>query len=559
MLKKLKIRTRLVGGFGIIIVLIIIIAAVSITALDESNASYKHYTQGPARVLLLTKDCRITTNVIARTLRDMTILPTPATTDAYAKFIGESEAALLTTLDTLKSVDDSTDGLIPTYEKALLTWMAEANSIKDMLIAGDTDAALVKIRDVCTPELALLAEQAQHIDSTRRKTMESVAADDILKTNVELLIILGATLISVIFALLAALRITKSIVRPLNTVQEAAELLAQGSLDINIAYTANDAVGMMADALRRATSVLKTYIMDIDRAMGEMANGNFNLGPSQPFIGDFEHIEESITAFIISMSKTIAQIDNAANLVSAGSEQVAHTSQLLADGASEQAASLQDIAFSIELISEKVHHTAQMAAKANSLATAVGGQVIASNDQMRDMVTAMGDISEKSKEIGKIIKTIDDIAFQTNILALNAAVEAARAGAAGKGFAVVADEVRNLASKSADAAKNTTALIEETVAAVSRGNNIAVATADSLNGVVGGAQEITGVINDIAATSQEQSDAVEMVSQAVKEINDVVQTNSATAEESAASSEEMSSQASLLKETIGRFQIVKLK
>jgi len=239
------------------------------------------------------------------------------------------------------------------------------------------------------------------------------------------------------------------------------------------------------------------------------------------------------------------------------SSQVASGAQSLAQGTTEQASSIEEFSATIADISMQIKNTANNADLANREVVSTSEEVINSNSQMQEMKLAMNNINAKSAQISKIIKTIEDIAFQTNILALNAAVEAARAGSAGKGFAVVADEVRNLAQKSADAAKNTTMLIEETVQAVERGSQIVDITAQSMINVVAGSDQVRDFVNDIARTSKEQSDAVSQILIGVEQISSVIQSNSATAEESAAASEELSSQADLLKQHVNQFQIQK--
>ena len=238
-----------------------------------------------------------------------------------------------------------------------------------------------------------------------------------------------------------------------------------------------------------------------------------------------------------------------------GSSQMANGSQVLADGTTKQANAIEELTATITDISKHVQLNAENAAKAEKLSSDVQNKVIFQNEEMTNMLNAMADIEDKSNEIGKIIKTIDDIAFQTNILALNAAVEAARAGAAGKGFAVVADEVRNLASKSAEAAKNTTNLISASIDAVNNGAAIANSTAESMKEVMEISKETNSLIINIATATNEQADAISQVTIGLDQISQVVQQNSATAEETAASCEELSGQSRLLKEQVARFKI----
>ncbi|MEG0839654.1 MAG: methyl-accepting chemotaxis protein [Hydrogenoanaerobacterium sp.] len=361
----------------------------------------------------------------------------------------------------------------------------------------------------------------------------------------------------IVLTFLSYFKIQKSL-KPIAIIDKAAKEISKGNLKIDIAYKSNDELGSLADSLRESAAVLHTYIADIDRAMGEMSDGNFDIAPSQPFIGDFKGIEDSITRFIIMMSTIITQINTAADLVSDESGQLANGSQTLAQGTTEQAGSVQELSSMVTEITEQVRLNAKNSSIANDMAHSAAGAVDGSNEQMSKLLEAMSDINAKSGEISKIIKTIEDIAFQTNILALNAAVEAARAGSAGKGFAVVADEVRNLANKSSEAAKNTTALIEASVNSINKGVELAGKTSSNLAEVVEGASATTKFIAEISKASNEQAEMLKQVMGGVGQISSVVQTSSAAAEESAAASEELSGQSQTLKELVNKFKIKKL-
>ena len=272
------------------------------------------------------------------------------------------------------------------------------------------------------------------------------------------------------------------------------------------------------------------------------------------YVGEFAKMKTAMQNISKTLTATLTQINLAADRVSTGSDQISGGAQALSQGATEQASSIQELSATITDIAEHVKSNAANAEQSSKMANELEREIVLSNDQMQQMISSMHEISNTSNEIGKIIKTIEDIAFQTNILALNAAVEAARAGAAGKGFAVVADEVRNLAGKSADAAKNTTALIEKSIKAVESGVLIADKTAQSLTTVVSSARTVTGNIDKISAATKEQASSISEISMGVEQVSSVVQTNSATAEESAAASQELSSQAQMLKTLAGRFR-----
>ncbi len=357
-----------------------------------------------------------------------------------------------------------------------------------------------------------------------------------------------------IFAFLLAARIRRYLA-PVKDIDYGMQQIADGILHIDVQHESDDELGRLADSMRQMIKNLSLYVDDIDRIMMELAQGNFDITFSQPFIGDFKNIENSITHFIETMSSTLLQIDQSSDQVASGSNQVSSAAQALAQGAAEQSSSVQELSASITEVTTSVAANAQNAQTANESVQQLGIEVTQSNQQMTEMLSAMEEIRSKSEEIVKIIKSIEDIAFQTNILALNAAVEAARAGNAGKGFAVVADEVRNLASKSSESAKNTTLLIESSVQAVQNGYELAEQTAKSLHQVVHGADKISEMIEKISGASQEQSISISQIGLGLEQISSVVQTNSATSEESAAASEELSAQAKMMNDLISQFNL----
>lgn len=364
-----------------------------------------------------------------------------------------------------------------------------------------------------------------------------------------------ATLLLILACVIVIARIfRKKILLPIKVIEQRMLSFAQGDLTVNVEFQANNELGHLADSIRTSMGTTMTYIRDIDRAMHEMSLGNFDLGPTQPFIGDFKHIEESITRFILNISDTFGHLRESSEQVNANSEQVSNSAHSLAQGSTEQAESIERLSSSIAQIAEAVSKNALHSLKAKEIATSASDAVMSSNQQMKSLMTAMDKINSKSGEIGKIIKTIEDIAFQTNILALNAAVEAARAGAAGKGFAVVADEVRNLAGKSAEAAKSTAELIESSISSINEGVLMAGETEKELLEIVRDTNTTTEMISDISAASSEQADTLGGLSYSVEQITAVIHSNSNISEKSAAAAEELSGQAHLMKAFISKFK-----
>ncbi len=344
--------------------------------------------------------------------------------------------------------------------------------------------------------------------------------------------------------------------KPMGELNTAMLEMSKGNLKSMPTHEGNDEIGELCDNLRTTMSNLDIYIKEIQLNLHSFANGDFTYHSDLVFLGDFLAIQTSTEDFRTLMCRSLASLKSAVEQVSTGSDYVATGAQNLAEGSEKQSNSVEVLNQLINSITSQIQENATNVTEVNVAAQQVSVELQSNNKQMDDMMLAMNDIQEKSEGIKKIVKTIEDVAFQTNILALNAAVEAARAGTAGKGFAVVAEEVRNLSTRTSEAVKHTSVLIEDTTTAVARGNDIANATVENLKTIT---EEINGFINTlegIATDSEEQTRAIERINEGVEEISEVMQSNSAVSEESAATSEQLSGQASVMKEEIDQFKLV---
>ena len=374
------------------------------------------------------------------------------------------------------------------------------------------------------------------------------------------LITLITAILAVTVNILLIVSVLRKMLKPLSELEHVANAMAEGSLNVQIDHTSEDEIGSLADCMRTMMERVRILIADLSYTLNEMANANFavELKNKSLYIGDYRPMVVALEDIIGKLNHALLDIKVASEQVNSGADQVASGAQALSQGSTEQASTVEELSAAMEEISNETKRTAQKSGEANGVADLMRTEVGKSNSKMEEMSEAMQDITNKSNEIEKIIKTIDDIAFQTNILALNAAVEAARAGAAGKGFAVVADEVRNLAQKSAEAAKNTTALIEGTIQSVANGGKITEETAAALHIVADNVGKVTELIGEISEASNEQAERISQITNGIEQITAVIQTNSATAEESAAASEELSGQATMMNNLISGFKLQEL-
>lgn len=469
--------------------------------------------------------------------------------DKTGKFLGVANADILT--DTINGLSYST-GEYATAHNYILT--ANSNYVVDTAdkkksgtkFTANHDDGLIQI----TRPLNI-----NGIDEKWTSTF-GVQKAETLQPTVALMLTVGilGTLALLLIGLFVFFMMRKSL-SPVEKIVELSRSMGNGNLHSDIKVNTDDELGELARISKETADRLNEYISEISDTLEQVADGDLNATVKRDYVGDFAPIKKALLTIVSSFNGAFSEIDTAAEQVALGSGQVSNGAQALAQGATEQAASVEELSATVSEIADQVRQNAENASHADAKMQEVRTEIETSSRHMEKMVAAMAQIDDSSDKIGKIIQTIDDIAFQTNILALNAAVEAARAGEAGKGFAVVADEVRNLAGKSAQAAKDTTSLIEASLKQVAEGTRIADETAKALSQAVESVAEVSQKVGQISKASVQQSDAVGQVTLGMEQISTVVQTNSATAEESSAASEELSGQARMLKALVARFKI----
>ena len=549
MLKSLELSKKLILGLGIMVAISAAMMIIAIVSLHDIGGLVNRLYQSPFTVstqsIMLQKEIQN----MGREIRGMVLYEDPSYFDSVLASSGRAKANLA--LVEKRFLGDQQ--LILDMYQSLDEIEAAGKEINRLVAGGKIEEAKNSADiDFRTAMKSGIETSQEIVDFALDKALEFNEDAGIALENATVMLIV-LLVVMVVLCMGVTTVLSRAVSRPISQLTDAAKKLAAGALNIEIDYYSKDEVGTLAEMFREMSGSMKAVIKDIGQQLGAMSNGDFTVAPRAEYTGDYVSIKNALINIRESLSNTLNEINLSADQVFSGSAQVSDSAQTFSEGAADQAGSIEELAAAINEISFQVRETAANMEAARRLTAKAGEQVAVSNRQMEEMLLAMGEIGAKTEQIRAINNTIEEIAFQTNILALNAAVEAAHAGESGKGFAVVAGEVRRLAGKSTDAAKRTSDLIDGTVQAVEKGRKIANITAESLHNVVESTNEVLNTVDKIDEAAQHQAGSIVQVTQEIDQISYVVQNNSATSEESAAASEELSGQAQMLKELVGRF------
>ncbi len=560
-MKNLKVKMKIVVSLGVALMMIVLLGLSALSGVIVMGGVADDYYSISIPAVISLWTARRSVQATEKAALETTIVMTPDELDAV-------EATLI-------SERTNVDTSLNEFVKLAPQFQSDVDKIKDIL--DDT----VAVRSQILSEARKFTEEGnarayslytnsyvpifdKAIDATLElydSVMNALTAryEKASSTYVKMITaVIVMFVISVILVAVFTRLLTECITTPVQEIEHAMAKVREGALnEAKVLYESKDELGHLADSVRETVGMLQKLVPDVAHLGTELGNGNFNVKSNNPevYVGDYFEILSSLRYVRDTLNDTIAQIDAASGHLLSSSNQVSAGAQALSQGSTEQASSVQELAATIADVTDKVKLNAENAEMAMKMARDAELGINASNEEMHSLMNAMDDIQKSSNEISKIIKNIDDIAFQTNILALNAAVEAARAGAAGKGFAVVADEVRSLAAKSAEAAKSTTTLIENSMQAVNVGMKYAQNTSEALRTVVKHASDVALKAGEISDASDEQFNAIQQISVGIDQISAVTQTTSATAEESAATSQELTGQANMLKVLTGKFTL----
>lgn len=551
-MKNKKVATKMLFTFGVTLVLSLAMIGVSIRTILSVRSNYESILSNQVKMTEAVLESGMEVNSIARQLRDMALFGYDSSTmDSIQDSINTIDADT-NTIDTLYT---GTDGMAQQYINEVKDWESTFTDIDQALQANDSARVAQLIQNQCTPKLNQAVSTGQSLIA--QLTSQSNQLTDQAESSCTQEIVILCVLIAIIIigGIALNLYMVRSIVSPLREAEEAVVAFSHGDLSHALTYQSKDEIGGICDAVRTSQGILHSTIEDIVSITKRLAAGDLSGSVTQEYPGELAPIKENIEFLLAHLNDTMGSILQAADQVAAGADQVSTGAQALAQGSTEQASAVEELSATINDLDNSAQANRQTAQTAKEKADQAADQVRISNERMQEMRKAMSEILEGQKNISKIIETIENIAFQTNILALNAAVEAARAGNAGKGFAVVADEVRNLASKSDHAAKQTKKLIESSMSAVERGGELAEDVDVNMQKTVECAGAAIEYMDKLAENTISEAEAIAQLTTGVDQISAVVQTNSATSEESAAASEELSSQAVVMKQMIQRFRL----
>jgi methyl-accepting chemotaxis protein len=554
-MNNMSISKKLITGFGILLTLTIVISILGLVGIRTMDNNIAKFANGTMEANNSIKMCQLDVNIAAREVREMALSSDTTKYDTYQETIKDVLNDLNTELATIKETGVVDEDTYNEYVDAITAWSSDANNIVETIVGGDKKKGNEMIFSSCVPALENLEGLSENLNTEIEKKVDKSLKTSQMLYYASFFVVLIATVLAVGGAVLIGKSILKSIIEPLTEIEAAAREMSEGNLHTELSYHSDDELGALAHSLRSSFTTLSSYVDDISQSMEKFAEGNFTVNPSVEWKGDFVPILDSFLTFEKNMRKTVVGIQQAAEQVENGSQQVSETSMELAQGATDQAIVMQQFTSTLAGVSSQVSENADNATDISKRVDHVGEEISVTTEKMHEMVQSMNAIEESSQKIRQIIDTINDVAAQTNLLALNASIEAARAGEFGKGFAVVANQVTILANQSATAAKESTQLIESSIKEVELGMTLTGEIAEHQEKVAADTQMIVEEVGNVAKSLKSQNDSFLQLNEGIVQINDVIQTNSATSQQCAASSQTMSGQAGILDDLVKGFTV----
>lgn len=560
---ELKIKTRLILSNTIIILCAFIAISFLIINIEKLEKNIIFFEKEAFPISIEIDNIRRNSIALERNLLEMTLTENLSRVDEIVKDNKELSEHIVSSFTILENILRGEDlKELEKLKENIIKMRNSRKSIETILTKSNGDNWVLAESILENKYVPMAISFRDEISKFSKKTND-ILAESIEKVQKESklseLMAIFSIIIFIILSIITSLKLTRDIMKPLMEIEMASKCFANGDLNFHINYNRNDEFGYVCNSMRESFSELKRIINELSFNLSTISDGDFTIRSSMTFPGELKQLEISVNELSEKLNNTFNKIDISAEQINIGAEQVSAGSQSLAQGATEQASSVEEFAASLNELSEQVYINSNNAKKGNDVALLSSNVMKSALSDMNEMLLSMNEISIASEDIRKIIKVIEDIAFQTNILALNAAVEAARAGASGKGFAVVADEVRNLANKSSMAAKETAVLIENSINEVNKGELIVKNTSKSFEDLSANTSILFNIIKEISIASNEQSENIKQITLGIDQISSVIQTNSATSEQSAASSQELFGQVNMLKALISQFKIYKNK